>query len=156
MRYKASFNWPATFWAIIYTLKEWKTTIQAPICDSYSRHPGFSIDSDPNFNRTATFWAKICMFREPVTTMQAPICDSCLHLLFLFYRPGLYPFSKQHSIKHNPIYIRSISEQLHISLTNLPLNIPKTSQKMHTLCFGLQQATMQSLVHSTDSYPSRE
>ncbi len=93
LRYKASFNRPTTFWAKIYTLREVKITIHASCSDSCSPLLDVSIKENHNFNWSATFWAEICAMREPHATMQAPFNDSCSHLLFLFYRPGFYPFS---------------------------------------------------------------
>ena len=127
--YATFFYWPSTFGTKIHTVGELKTTIQALFCNSCTHHLDFAIDSNCNFNWSATFRTKIRSIREPKTTIQAPLCDSCSHHLFLFYRLGLYLFSTSTFKKHNPIYMRRIAEQLHITLTNLPFSIPKPSQK---------------------------
>src|SRR5262252_2073320 len=97
MRYTAFFNRSATFRTKNCTLRESKTTIQAPFYDSCSHLLDFAIDANCNINWSSAFKAKIRMFRELETTIQAPFSDSCTHLLILFYRLGLYLFSAAHS-----------------------------------------------------------
>src|SRR6266568_6081386 len=99
MSYTASFNRSTTFGTKVCSIRELKTTIQAPFCHSCSHHLDIAIDSDCNFNWSTTFRAKIRSIREPKTTIQAPLCDSCSHHLFLFYRLGLYLFSTTTSKK---------------------------------------------------------
>src|SRR5947209_17670782 len=93
MRYTAFFDWPSTLGTEIHTIREPKTTKQAPFSENCSHLLNIAIETDDNFNWSATFRTEICLFMEPKTTKQAPFSDSRFHLLFLFYRLGLYLFS---------------------------------------------------------------